>query len=105
MKTAINLMQLPNQQISALISDINSVQHMVDIKLRTMRDNSLIADLQIDQKPIFYGRRCINKMPLMLGGSISGNFYFLDQYENTDPVYTGLGDQYLLIYDDEYTLG
>ena len=43
-------------------------------------------------------------MPLMLAGPVGGNFYFVDQYENTDPVYTGLGDQYLLIYDDEYTL-
>lgn len=70
-----------------------------------MPDGYLIMDMAIDDNPVFYGRRCINKMPLMLGYPMDGNFYFYDQFGNTDPVYTGLGEQYLLIYDDEFELG
>lgn len=104
MKTAINLVATPNQSVSANISDANGTTHIVDMKLRTMPDGYLIMDMAIDNTPVFYGRRCVNKMPLALGYPIGGNFYFQDQYGNTDPVYTGLSEQYLLIYDDEYTL-
>ncbi len=104
MKTSINLLQTPNQTLSANITDAAGNIRIIQITLRTMPDMSLIANLEIDGEPVFYGRRCRNRMPLMLSGPIGGNFYFVDQYENTDPVYTGLGDQYLLIYDDEYTL-
>lgn len=104
MKTSINLLQTPNQTVSANITAAAGDIHVVQITLRTMPDGYLIANLEIDERPVLYGRRCVNRMPLMLAAPIRGNFYFLDQYENTDPVYTGLSDQYLLIYDDEYTL-
>jgi hypothetical protein len=105
MKTAINLTQAPNQSVSANISEPDGTTHIVDIKLRTMPTGYLIMDMGVDDTPLFYGRRCVNKMPLMLGHTVTGNFYFYDQYGNTDPVYTGLSDRYLLIYDDEYELG
>ena len=105
MKTSINLTQAPNQSVSANIAEKVGTTHIVDIKLRTMPDGYLIIDMGVDDTPVFYGRRCVNKMPLMLGYPMTGNFYFYDQFGNTDPVYTGLGDRYLLIYDDEYELG
>lgn len=105
MKTSINLTQTPNQSVSANITDKNGDTHIVDIKLRTMPTGYLIMDLTIDNTAIFYGRRCVNKMPLVLGYPMSGNFYFYDQYDNTDPTYDKLSEQYLLIYDDEYELG
>lgn len=105
MKTSINLTQAPNQSVSANITEKDGTTHIVDIKLRTMPDGYLIIDMGVDDTPVFYGRRCVNKMPLMLGYPMTGNFYFYDQFGNTDPVYTGLGDRYLLIYDDEYELG
>ena len=105
MKTSINLTQAPNQSVSANISDPSGISHIVDFKLRTMPDGYLIMDMTIDETPIFYGRRCVNKMPLMLTPALAGNFYFYDQFGNTDPVYTGLTSRYLLIYDDEYELG
>ena len=104
MKTAINLVATPNQSVSANISDANGATHIVDINLRTMPDGYMIMDMGIDGALVFYGRRCINKMPLVLGSPIGGNFYFQDQYGNTDPEYNGLASRYLLIYDDEYTL-
>ncbi len=105
MKTSINLTQVPNQSVSANITDASGITHIVDMKLRTMPTGYLIMDMTIDDNVIFYGRRCVNKMPLVLGYDIPGNFYFYDQYDNTDPTYDKLGEQYLLIYDDEYQIG
>ena len=105
MKTSINLTQAPNQSVSANITEKDGTTHIVDIKLRTMPTGYLIIDMGVDDTPVFYGRRCVNKMPLVLGYPMTGNFYFYDQFGNTDPVYTGLNDRYLLIYDDEYELG
>lgn len=104
MKTAINLNQVPNLSVSANIADASGDLHVVDIALRTMPDGTLIADLAIDGTPAVYGRRCIDRMPLLLNQAISGNFYFMDKFGITDPVYTGFGDRYLLIYDTEYSL-
>lgn len=104
MKTSINLIQAPNQTLSANITDINGEIHIVDINLRTLYDGQMIADISIDGTAVFYGRRCIDRMPLMLGGAIPGNFYFVDLFGNSNPVYTDLGNEYLLIYDDEYQL-
>jgi hypothetical protein len=104
MKTIINLTQTPNQLVSANITDINGEIHVVDFRLRTMPDGSLITDITLDGDDVVYGQRCVNNMPLLLGYSGRGNFYFTDLYENTDPVYTRFGTQYELIYDNEYTM-
>ena len=104
MKTSINLVQTPNQSLTANITDRTGTVHVCDINLRTMADGYLIMDLSIDNAPVFYGRRCINQMPLMLGGVITGNFYFMDKFGNSDPDYTEFNDRYLLIYDTEYNL-
>ena len=72
--------------------------------LRTMADGSLIMDLTIDGEVQFYGRRCINRMPLMLSQVISGNFYFYDLYGNSDPEYSGFNSRYQLIYDTDFNL-
>ena len=104
MKTIINLSPTPNQTVSANITDSNGDMHMLDLKLRTMPDGSMIADVAIDETWLVYGVRCLNNMPLILGTQNIGNLYFTDQYSDTDPNYAGLGEQYQLIYDNEYTL-
>lgn len=103
-QVSINLIQSPNQSLSCNLTDNEGNTYIADINLRTMADGSLIMDLQIDGEPVFYGRRCINKMPLILNRVIPGNMYFYDLYENSDPEYTAFNDRYLLIYDTEYKL-
>ena len=103
-QTIINLVNEPNISVSANITDANGDVHSVDINLRTMPDKSLIMDLIIDDVVQFYGRRCVNRMPLMLSQFIGGNFYFYDQYGNSDPEYTGFNDRYVLVYDTEFKL-
>lgn len=78
--------------------------HVLELRLRTMPDGSMIADIAIDDNWLAYGVRCLNNMPLLLGTQDIGNLYFTDQYSDTDPTYSRLGDQYQLIYDNEYTL-
>lgn len=103
-QVSINIIQEPNQSLSVNLTDDAGNVHIADINLRTMEDGSLIMDLLIDDEPQFYGRRCVNRMPLMLNQVISGNFYFYDLFGNSDPVYTEFNDRYLLIYDTEYSL-
>lgn len=104
MKTIINLSPTPNQTVSANISDTAGEMHVVELNLRTLPDGSMIADVAIDENWLVYGVRCLNNMPLLLGTQNIGNLYFTDQYGDTDPTYSGLGDQYQLIYDNEYIL-
>ena len=54
MKTSINLIQAPNQTLSANITDINGEIHIVDINLRTLYDGQMIADISIDGTAVFY---------------------------------------------------
>ena len=75
-RTAINLINEPNSKVSA----------------------------NIDGEVQFYGRRCINRMPLMLSQVVSGNFYFYDLYGNSDPEYSGFNNRYQLIYDTDFNL-
>lgn len=103
-QTSINIIQQPNQSLSVNLTDDNGNVHIADINLRTMYDGFLIMDLIIDDKPQFYGRRCINRMPLLLNRVIQGNLYFYDLFGNSDPVYTEFNDRYVLIYDTEYNL-
>ena len=104
MQTAINLIQTPVQELSATITDAAGYRRIVGISLRTMKDGSLIADITVDGEVQRYGVRCIDKMPLLLNNALNGNLYFYDTLGNTDPVYSGFNDRYLLIFDTEYSL-
>jgi hypothetical protein len=103
-QVSINIIQEPNQSLSANLTDDAGNIHIADISLRTMEDGSLIMDLTIDDEPQFYGRRCINRMPLILNQVIPGNLYFYDLFGNSNPNYNEFNDRYLLVYDTEYRL-
>jgi len=103
-QTIINLINEPNTSVSANITDSSGNIHSVDVKLRTIQDGSLVCDMRIDDVDIFYGRRCINRMPLLFNNAIEGNFYFYDLYENADPQYTGFNSRWVLVYDTEFSL-
>ena len=100
----INLNQLPNQGFSTNITDKNGTMYSLDIKLRTLRNGLLIMDLAVDGIEQFYGRACVNKIPMLWHNKLNGNIYFEDQYGIEDPEYRGFNDRFLLIYNDEYVL-
>lgn len=103
-QVSINIVQEPIQTVSINLSDDVGNTYIADIMLRTMADGSLIMDLSIDGEVQFYGRRCIDRMPLLLSHVIPGNLYFYDKFGNSDPIYSEFNDRYLLVYDTEYNL-
>ena len=93
----INLLQQPNQYIS-----FNIGEDGYDLQLRTMK-GVLYADLHKNGEALFYGRRCIDRMPLLYNQKL-GNFYFYDKYGSDNPTYDKLNDRFILIYNSNYTL-
>lgn len=99
MKYQINLSQTPNQALSC-----NAGAFALDINLRTSKAGLLYMDLQIDGVPEFYGRACIDRMPLLLNSKLGGNLYFEDIYGTENPEYQMLNDRFRLVYDEEYQI-
>lgn len=88
---------LPNQTISFDVDE-----KLITLNLRTT-EKGLFCDLFIDGKAIFYGKRCVNLMPLLLNNNaMNGNLYFKDLYGNSDPNYEFFNERYILVYDEQY---
>lgn len=104
-KYSINLLQVPNQSLSCNLTDDENNTYAVDIDLRTLSDGNMVANISIDGEMIISSVMCCNKMPLIPSNMINGNIYFEDEFDNTDPVYSGFNDKYKLIYDTEFRLG
>lgn len=69
---------------------------------------ALYMDLSVGGVSIYECRLCRNLIPLLLGSEyfgFVGNFVFVDTLSNTDPIYTGLGSQYQLVYLEASDLG
>ena len=99
MQYNIQLVQEPNQILSFGIAE-----GIIRLQLRTT-DSGLYADLFLNDKPVFLGKKCCNLMPLVLKQNIiTGNLFFKDTIENEDPNYTEFNTRFQLIYDTEYTI-
>lgn len=92
----IDLLQEPNQNIIVDIDDDS-----FDLSFRTIKGDLYISVIKND-KPMFYSKRCCNKMPLL--NQRQGNMYFFDNSGNENPNWQEFNDRFLLIYDDEYSL-
>lgn len=103
MKISVRLNNIPNQEGSFNITIGNTVL-ACNFKLRTLTDNSLIMDLIINGKVMFYGKKCITNMPLIYNNALGGNFYWFDKYGNENPNYVNFNDRFLLIFDTEYKI-
>ena len=101
MEYRVNLLQVPNQEISFNIENDKGF-FAVDVKLRTMPTAGLVADVFIDGEAQIYGRRCIDRMPLLLNNNLGGNLYFKDQFGTLDPNYKEFNDRFLLVFNSEY---
>lgn len=62
----------------------------------------LYMNLNIDGKEIINGIICLNKVNLIQYNdfAFNGKVYFEDTQGNLDPLYYGLNDRWLLIYED-----
>lgn len=104
MKYRIPLNQVPNLEVSVNLKKADKTVSAADIGLRTLVDGSLVMDLHIDGAAEFYGRRCIDRMPMLLNNRLGGNLYFEDKAGTENPDYQKFNDRFVLVYDDEYRI-
>ena len=69
----------------------------------------LFMDVLVDNVPIISGVICLNNNRIVRSKYLGfdGDFVFIDALSSTaptDPIYTGLGTQYLLVYLEEADL-
>ena len=100
MKSLIDLLHEPNQEFTVNIFDANNRPFSLDIKLRTI-NNQTYMDLFINGSVEFLGKRCCNNIPLVANNKLNGNLYFKDLFGNDNPKYTEFNDRFALLYDTE----
>lgn len=105
MRYKITLLQVPNQETSFNLEDEGGNFYVCDLKLRTLPNGALIADVAVDAEQQVCGRYCNNRMPLLPTNVINGNLYFEDLYGSEEPLYTMFNDRFALIYDTEFRVG
>ena len=72
------------------------------IYTRTLSDggDTLFCDLDIAQRPVFYGAICLDGLPLPLYPwlGMSGRLVFVDMQGTAAPHWSGLGSRWQLVY-------
>lgn len=84
----------PNQTLQIVLNNQNC-----QINLFQSPD-AMFMDLYVNDSPVIVGVICqnLNRIVRSLYLGFSGDFIFNDTQGTTDPVYTGLGSRYVLIY-------
>ncbi len=103
MKYEIQINKLPNQTGSFNIVNAEGQTLSCRYALRTLT-NGLIMNLSINDKIVFNGRRCVDRMPLLLSNKYKGNLYWEDIYGNDNPNYKLFGVRFKLIFDTDFKL-
>jgi len=93
MKT-VPLSQVPSQTLKTTLDDQNCT-----IKVYTL-STGLYMDLSVDGSPILTGALCLNKVRIVREAYLGfvGDLAFMDTQGSADPVYTGLGSRFVLLY-------
>lgn len=85
----IPVQQVPNQTLTTTINNV-----IYGITLNTRLDE-LYMSITKNGEPIIYNRICLNKQPINEG------LVFVDMDGLENPVFSGLGDRYKLLWTDE----
>lgn len=91
----IPLAAVPNQTFAVVVDN-----QPAQIALR-WNGGALYFDLTVNGQAVALSRVCRDKQLLLVDSryrGFDGDFLFLDQQGDADPVYTGLGDRYQLIF-------
>lgn len=91
----VPLQPIPNQTVQIVLGGQSCMVHVYQLAY------GLFADLTINNVvPICAGQICQNLNRLVRGGYLgfSGNLAFWDSQGADDPVYTGLGSRFFLLY-------
>lgn len=90
----VPLTPVPSQELTVLLANqacqINISQKRLGMFMNLYVNNSLIIGGVICQN--------LNRIVRSLYLGFTGDFMFFDTQGTSDPIYTGLGDQYRLIY-------
>lgn len=64
------------------------------------KNTGMFMDVLVDEEPIILGVLCENLNRIVRNSYLGfvGDFMFLDTQGSDDPVYTGLGDRWQLVY-------
>jgi hypothetical protein len=93
----VPLSALPSQELSLVLGN-------QDVTVRVLtRGDYLYLDVLKESTPVIQGQLIVTNQNLLPSGlaDFIGNFQVVDINGNSDPVYTGLGTQYRLLYSDE----
>lgn len=91
----IPLQAVPNQTLTILLSS-----QLVKLNIYTTIDGLMYMDVYVNGATIITGVICQNLNRIVRDAYLgfSGDLAFNDTFGSSDPVYTGLGAQYQLIY-------
>lgn len=86
----------PSQTLDIVLSE-----QFVSLVLQTRQDN-LFIDVYLDGVAIVRGRICRDRQKIVNEEyrGFSGELFFMDTAGGSDPIYSGIGSRYLLIYWD-----
>lgn len=93
----VPLSALPSQELSLVLGN-------QDVTVRVLtRGDYLYLDVLKESTPVIQGQLIVTGQNLLPSGlsNFTGNFQMVDINGNPDPVYTSLGTQYRLLYNDE----
>lgn len=76
------------------------------IKIDTKEEYGVFVSLWVDDTPIIQSILALNRVGLIRYAYLgfTGELYFVDMLGDSDPVYTGFGSQFLLIYNPDAVL-
>ena len=96
----IALQPVPSQQVQ-IVLDGQTCAINIYVKVQCM-----FFDLAVNGVPIAYAVQCKNMVSLVPTAYLgfSGWMIFLDTQGSSDPIYTGLGSRFVLLYLDEEDL-
>ena len=68
------------------------------------KNEGLFIDLSVNGVVFFTAKRCLDGASLVdeLQNGFIGDILFCDMAGNDDPVYTGLGDRFQLVYKEDW---
>lgn len=66
------------------------------------RRTGLFFDLYVQDQPIVQGVKCLDRVRLVRNAYLgfTGELFFADTQGTSDPVYTGLGGRFILVWSD-----
>lgn len=97
----VPLRPVPTQNLQIVLAGQSCLMRVYQL------DYGLFIDMSADDVPVAAGAICQNLNKIVRGAYLgfAGNLVFWDAQGDSDPVYTGLGSRYTLLYLDATEVG